>query len=237
MCKRHSILIGSFLLFAIVSVVFLLASPQKKETEPTVIFAEQWGGFERTFIEHMMQADNNHRWRSAYDVEAKNQRVTVYIGIKVIPVKGADRVLVEKKKNIQWLNGIEQKWNNRLKLKFADGSTWPIYIQPYFTVVNPHHEVIVRENGGRPNQNNWYETTSGPVVAHEVGHMLGAYDEYHLGALDLATGLVDQYSLMGVNPEAGQVHPRHLERMLTEIKQLTGLVDLRIITEINSAES
>ena len=93
-----------------------------------------------------------------------------------------------------------------------------------------HHEVIVKPGGGRSDELNWNIMDSEQIVAHEFGHMLGAFDEYKGGATDPKRQSVDASSIMTSNPETGKVYPRHFEvvrEWFTErTKQAVSLVSM-----------
>jgi hypothetical protein len=191
-----------------------------------------WQGFSKQLIAEKMTAENNHQWNAGFFVEASKQALVVSVNIKIIAVDDINKSRLEAQKKY-WLEGIESNWRNRFSLRFADGSTIPIVIRPVFTVLDAHHEVVVRDGDGRPNQLNWYLNNSANLIAHEVGHMLGAFDEYNGGAISSATNQLDADSLMGKNTENGQLLPRNLSFVLDNVKLISQLRSLEIVPATN----
>ena len=76
---------------------------------------------------------------------------------------------------------------------------------------------IAAQDWERSNAKDWYlsEHRLG-VAGHECGHLLGAYDEYTGGAIDTATNIIDNDSIMGQNLTKG--HPRHLDGLRDQVK-------------------
>lgn len=193
-----------------------------------VLLKSSWDSFAAQQISAEMTAENNHRWQSGFTLEGNQDRILVSINIKLIPAQGVKALKLEQQKKL-WLEGIQDTWNNKFSLRISEELSLPIVVQAKFTPINPHHEVLVRNGRGRVDQNNWFLGTPSKVVTHEVGHMLGAYDEYPHGAVSSHTSKIDRDSLMGSNTVEGRPEVRNLDFLLESIQKLTGLERLTIV--------
>ena len=71
----------------------------------------------------------------------------------------------------------------------------------------------------RSNAKDWYLTEERiGVAAHECGHLLGAYDEYTGGAVDLTTNKIEDASIMGA--DLSVAHARHLDGLRDQAKNI-----------------
>jgi len=167
-------------------------------------------------VEKAMTSGNT-KWTSSFDLDVKPNEVLVSIDISLLPSKGVSGLKL-KDKLVLWKEAINQKWNDQFIVSIK-GKTKPIRFKVRFTHHNPHHRVVVHPDNWGPNQHNWYLSMPAYVAAHELGHMLGAYDEYKGGALSPASKIVDYSSIMGGNPVKGKAAIRHLvvlEKVLME---------------------
>ncbi|MYM65612.1 PEP-CTERM sorting domain-containing protein [Pseudoduganella sp. FT55W] len=80
--------------------------------------------------------------------------------------------------------GVEGMWNNKYAIKdTATGKLIPILVD--ITTDGPFNQKVQVHSGtGRADMTNWYTGDGASVNAHEVGHMMGLYDEYIGGAVD-----------------------------------------------------
>lgn len=163
-------------------------------------------------IEQAM-ATETRAWNAEFDVAEDADTIVVAINVSLAPSSEVRRVALDGKIPT-WEAVIEDTWGDRFTAHIDDREI-PIEIRVRFTHHQPHHRVIIRPGSWNPNQHNWYVDTPPHVVAHEIGHMLGAYDEYRGGALDPETDLVDIHSVMGSRSAGGEAWPRHL-RVLEE---------------------
>jgi hypothetical protein len=116
-----------------------------------------------------------------------------------------------------WETTTEQTWG--LKFDIIDSGFYHYHVN--FNLVlgyglsNAHYNVNVISGTGSGNMLNWYTTSAwgsaynGKDVAHEVGHMIGLYDEYSGGAINNANPIYDSTSIMG--SLAGATKKRHYE--------------------------
>ncbi len=187
-----------------------------------------WEGFSgQKHIEDMV-GQNHHRWKAGFSLGATQDAVNVSLRIKIIPAQGVRRVKLQQQK-ILWLKSIHDAWNNHHFIKVGKKLTLPIRVSVKFTPIDPDHEVLVRSGVGGADQHNWTVDMNPRIAAHEVGHMLGAYDEYRGGALSPNAAYVNDESLMGSNTVSGITQPRHLALVLDRVKRVTNISSLSII--------
>jgi len=147
-------------------------------------------------------------WTASFSIDERPQEIVVSISISLLVPGDVRRPLLDRKIT-DWKAAIDSTWNDRFYIH-AGQSQVPIEFKVKFTHFQPHHRVVIHPGSWVVNQHNWYIDTPASVIAHEVGHMLGAYDEYHGGSLSPGNPLVDSSSIMGGNPSFGVAYPRHL---------------------------
>ena len=129
----------------------------------------------------------------------------------------------------QWEPAVESIWSDKCNL-LINGRLLPLRLDLRFDSATPHHTVIVRNNAvSRVDQLNWSRYSSARVIAHEIGHMLGAYDEYPGGAQNPDAERVDPQSIMGGSPGVTpDVAAHHFELIESWVQGFTQ--DARITT-------
>jgi hypothetical protein len=82
------------------------------------------------------------------------------------------------------ISGVEGIWDNKYAIKDVNtGKLIPILVE--ITTAGPFNQKVqVHAGSGRSDMLNWYTGDGAGVNAHEVGHMMGLYDEYIGGAVD-----------------------------------------------------
>jgi hypothetical protein len=167
------------------------------------------------------------RWVSAFDVEVSADEIMIGIDISLLLPKAVNRALFKEKVS-RWEAAIESVWNDRFYAS-VDQVELPVKFAIRFTHFKPQHRVIVHPGDWVPNQHNWYIDTPGFVVAHEIGHMLGAYDEYNGGALSPERPVIDSTSIMGGKPSQGRAYARHLALFESKLMGKFGDSRIRIV--------
>jgi len=155
---------------------------------------------------------NGFSWHYGFDIELKQQIVIVSVAINLIPASGVSRVELSRVKPI-WKKGMEQIWSNKYAIKTKSGQTYPIKVKVRFRGPKFHHSVIVRSGKGYSDELNWNLRDTEQIVAHEFGHMIGAFDEYKRGANDPENPVIDKTSIMTSNPKTGKSYERHYKKL------------------------
>ncbi len=187
-----------------------------------------WKGVDEQLISERMVARNGKNWNASFTLSADDEKVLATLDIKLIQQGGIRAPALDKRKQI-WLQGIDDIWNNKFYLQLPDRRLIPVVLAVNFKSVNAHHEVVVRKGSSNPNQHNWYVNTSANVVSHEIGHMLGAYDEYRNGATSPLPVTIKGVSLMGKLAGDGVPRIRHLHLLRDKLVEITGLQSLVIV--------
>jgi hypothetical protein len=105
-----------------------------------------------------------------------------------------------------WETGIENTWNH--KFDIADRN-FRYHINFDVVFLNElssfvHHSI------------SWTSDTSGQAAAHKAGHLIGLYDEYSGGWVNLSNEIIDMNSIMG-DPD-GAACSRHYQAFLNWVK-------------------
>lgn len=169
----------------------------------------------------------NYSWGYGFDAELSDHVVNVRILIDWIPVGGVTRPQLDRAKDV-WLAGIDRVWNGRYALVTQDGRRYPIVITADGGGSSFHHEVIVwpAGRGRRTDELNWSLSAGPEVAAHEIGHMIGAFDEYEGGATGPDWKGFEK-NIMTSRP-GGAAQPRHFEKIRRWFMGKTGLSDVSI---------
>jgi hypothetical protein len=118
---------------------------------------------------------------------------------------------------------VEGIWDNKYAIKdTATGTLIPIFVD--ITTDGPFNQKVqVHAGSGRSDMLNWYVGDGGGVNAHEVGHMMGLYDEYIGGAVDkypnptLSDDGVMGLGALNANP---MMYARYYQQYYDYMKQL-----------------
>lgn len=177
-------------------------------------------------IEQSMLAGST-KWTSAFDINIATKEIRVNVTVSLLAPKGIKGPELEEKTKL-WSEAINDTWNNRFYVS-VDGKEIPITIKVKFSHHKPHHRVVIHPGRWSPNQHNWYINTPPKVISHEIGHMLGAYDEYRGGALFPDEPTIDTTSIMGSKPLKGAAYPRHLLLLENKLGKLLVNDQIRIM--------
>ena len=124
------------------------------------------------------RADGGFGWDVCYDLICVGNTVEVDLRVRLT---GEDPGTLAA----TWQNGVNSAWNQ--KVFFSDGERLYEVKLDFAFVESGEHYVVNVHSGSRPfDMLNWDTTYGGglddEVAAHEVGHMLGNFDEYAGGA-------------------------------------------------------
>ncbi len=93
-----------------------------------------------------------------------------------------------------WETEIQSVWNQKVFL-FGAGRLYEVKLDVQFVGSGENNVVEVHDGSGRANATDWYLVSNQNTAAHEVGHLLGAFDEYAGGAT--LNGFTSTGTLMG----------------------------------------
>ena len=180
-------------------------------------------------ISGQLKARNGFAWTYAYDIGLKQHALVVRVSINLIPAKGVTMIQLNRVKP-SWEEAIERVWSRKYAIKTVAGTRYPVVIDATFKGPRFHHEVIVRPGKGNTDELNWRLLDTPELIAHEVGHMLGEYDEYKAGSLSLNNPIIDNSSIMWRNPTTKtSSHRRHYERFRQWFVEKTGYKDVSLL--------
>lgn len=183
-------------------------------------------------------SSSGYAWSYSYDIgyyaafgpyqEADNPREFVDLDIKLT---GDDPGAALKD---TWEDGIEAVWNDQYRITAGDYRI-PIELDIEWVTSGQDQQVVVvnaTDTNRQTNMSTWYtdqpggwaNSYAGKVIAHELGHMLGLYDEYAGGATNPANYITNN-ALMA---DLGPVQERYYSGFLTWLKGKTGLTTLQL---------
>jgi hypothetical protein len=193
-----------------------------------VCFPAEIGAIAAETVTGRLATENGYSWRSSYDITFQENSLVVYVAIHVIHTTGVTKLELDGAKR-KWEKAIEGTWSHQFAIRTSSGQQYPIIVDAAFKGPRFHHDVIVRPGGGKSDELNWNILDSSAVVAHEFGHMVGAFDEYKGGALDPRSRMIDATSIMTSNPTAGVTYARHYQEFLAWFTGKTRLSDVALI--------
>ncbi len=183
---------------------------------------DEWGTGANVFAGDASQLkvhSGNYGWSYGYDIGFGGAYVDVDLQIQFDWSESAiaDRK-IQLAKELEWEYAMERWWtaaDAKVLVSVAGDGTfaYPISFDVTRTGYNdgaPHNQGIYDQvvtvwdplsadpnKPGRANMTNWFETSDAQTVAHEFGHMLGAFDEYWGGGINTMTWVTDYANLMG----------------------------------------
>lgn len=133
-------------------------------------------------LRRRVSAADGRSWDAAFDISSDGEALLLGLRVKLVPGPDVARALLREKAEA-WRRAVEGAWSGCALAETSEGRRAPLRLALTFGAADPHHEVIVRGGSGRSSPLHWQLYDPPQRVAHEVGHMLGAYDEYPGGAL------------------------------------------------------
>ena len=130
----------------------------------------------------------------------------------------------------QWESGVESTWSNHYDI--VDGTyLYPILLDLAWVGSSPDETVTVHTGTGDMDMLNWYtdhpsgwpNAYQGVLASHEVGHMIGLYDEYYGGAVNPST-----FYIMA---DLGPVQARYHTRMVDWLEVTSGRPSLNLAAD------
>jgi hypothetical protein len=173
-------------------------------------------------VERRVLSAGGFGWKAGYDAEVRDGAVWVRVAVHLVPAPGVTRPEVDRAA-AGWKKAIEERWSNRLALELPSGERLPVRVEVSFWGPRVHHEVVVSRTGHRVDELHWLLVDRPGLIAHEFGHMLGAFDDYEGGAVGPRGAAVDRESVMRSGPDRGVARPRHLEGIGAWFTERTGL--------------
>ena len=156
----------------------------------------------RETVARLLSAADGRSWTARFDAACDGEAIDLVIRVRLVPGRGVTPAQLARRHE-PWAQGVARVWSGSHALQLPDGRELPIRVAVRFDGPEPHHRVVVRPSGGRRDESRWNLFDPPALVAHEVGHMLGAYDEYPGGALEPRTRLTSAETIMG--PAQGEL--------------------------------
>jgi hypothetical protein len=125
--------------------------------------------------------------RPAAGWKAHYERTWTHIKVRIkLKPKGQDAEdALDNGLRATWKSGIEDAWNSSYGSRFSAGRGGELpcrlTFEAVFTDNDPHYTVHVKSTDTyvRSDMTHWDTLDDGGTAAHEFGHMIGKYDEYH----------------------------------------------------------
>lgn len=164
-----------------------------------------------------------YKWRYAFSAGVSEGALAVRVGLHLVPAGGVTVPELSRAKAL-WESGAEKLWSRKFAVEDETGKRYPILVDIDFSGIDADHEIVVRPGRGRDDQLNWHLSDSAELVAHEVGHAFGIYDEYAGGATAPLPFGGDPQSIMVADPKPGaRVSERHFGVFLEWFEKRMGL--------------
>lgn len=161
--------------------------------------------------------NGTYSWRARFRTEIDQNDCSVRI-VVLLQTSNAGANLSNAQRNA-WETALQNAWSNHFKLCCNDCcccSGYTITLDVQFVNSNAHH--IVNVQGSTTNMTNWGNTDT-TAINHEMGHMLGAKDEYY--TVDgTAWGLPSQNGAGIMNNPNEAPLTRHLDQVRDTVRAM-----------------
>jgi len=181
--------------------------------------------------QNSMSADSGKSWMAKFNVQLLEDRVNIDIPVELLSQQGISGFDLQEAKK-KWLEAIDKKFNERFVVNFLSREL-PLVFNVTFSSHSGYHRVIVNHGVSKVDSHHWSLGMQANIAAHEVGHFVGAYDEYVNGATH--NNGIYKGSLMGKNTREGELFPRHmnvLASLISDIFSTEAVVNLRVENKI-----
>ena len=195
---------------ALSCLAILSSAPARSQAGPT------------TTVDELLTGSNGSRWRAAYDLTILPDEVRVEVRVRLVAGPGVTSADLERAKQA-WARIVARAWDRRVEAEISSGRRVPVRVRLLFDDRNPHHIVAVKLGRHRVHMRAWpLRPERDDVIAHEFGHLIGAFDEYQGGAMSREDGRADPRSLMGNARGDGLAEPRHFWHVLKNVRALVA---------------
>ncbi len=163
--------------------------------------------------------NGTYSWHARFRTEINQNDCSVRI-VVLLQTSNAGATLSTDQRNA-WETALQNAWSNLFKLCCNDCcccSGYTITLDVQFVNSNAHH--VVNVQGSTTNMTNWGNTDT-TAINHEMGHMLGAKDEYY--TVDgTAWGLPWQNGAGIMNNPNETPLARHLDLVRDTVRAMLG---------------
>lgn len=168
------------------------------------------------------RTSSGHAWQSWLSARREGGQIVLTVPVRLLPDVSIPAGAV-RPRAISWEQTAEQVWSDRVGLRIG-AETLPLRVDLRFDPpTDPAARVIVLPGQGPADLGAWRLDNPPAVAAHEVGHLLGAWDEYEGGAQDPTTPIVDLAHIMGRETTSPVPHPRSFEPLAAELGARLGV--------------
>lgn len=172
------------------------------------------------------RASGSYGWNYSYTASFDGTAVTERVAI-LFNFSGFDASFDKAAYRAQAIANLKSVWNNKFQVVSSAGDAFPCVVD--ITTAGPWDQSVTVYNAERNATTNihdmthWYAVNeTAQLQGHELGHMLGLYDEYTGGAVNPVTQLTSNDGIMGlgsVNPTYS-MYPRYYQGFADFMTQL-----------------
>lgn len=173
-------------------------------------------GAVRFSVNETVHGAGGRRWRAAYDVALDGHRAAVAVRIRLVAGAGVTAADVERWR-VDWKPAIEAAWSGSVALVDGAGRALPLAVSVVFAGHDAHHVVVLKRRIARIDAMAWPLFPRPGMIAHEFGHLIGAFDEYPGGATDPDAPVIDPEGIMAAGSGGSPPRPRHFHHILRAI--------------------
>ncbi|HMV65202.1 MAG TPA: hypothetical protein PKA64_00030 [Myxococcota bacterium] len=155
-------------------------------------------------------------------LERHGDRALAVVPIRLAPDASLDPATV-RRRAIAWEREAERAWSGQVALQVSGMPPLTLDLDVRLDPpTGPATTVVVLPGAGPADLGGWRVDNPDGIAAHEIGHLLGAWDEYTHGAQDPTQPVIDRTHLMGRESPGAVPHPRSYEPLAAELAQRLG---------------